>query len=373
MFLDAYFSVLCKETFRSPIKRVMTKMFFKRLANFANFTKVVAKANSARLASCLFMAGVCFSASADISISTTIRPLYFIALAIVGERGDAKALIDSKSSPHQFSLTPSDRLELLNSDVIVWVGSELESQLSSSLSKVVADDRVITASTLSGLVSHKLGDGEQLDAHIWLDTRNASLIASEIAEFAKRIDPLNADYYQTNLSKFKKNLNQAADEISQRFEQANIKSFAVYHNGFQYFEKQFGLNHQLELVRDPEIAPTIAEILETRKKAELSKPRCLFQEPDANLELIRTMLNAYQLDVGKLDQTANDSIHVVTIDLLGNDIEESPLAYIDLINHVAEEFNSCLSIEPAANTSNTTANNTANVNSIAKNNVNKNR
>lgn len=305
-----------------------------------------ALANSARIASCLLMASFCFTAAADISISTTIRPLYFIALAIVGEQGDVTALIDRKSSPHHFNLTPSDRLELLRSDIIVWVGPELENQLGNSLSKMAADDRIITASTLPGLISHTLGDSDQLDAHIWLDTRNALLIANEITKLAKQLDPANGDYYQSNLSKFQMNLDHATDQIGQVFERSDTKPFAVYHNGFQYFEKQFGILHQLELVRDPEIAPTIAQIIDTRKKVAGVEPQCLFQEPDANPELVRTMLSDY-LSVNRSSRdsqskTLKNSIHEVTIDLLGNDIAESPLAYINLITHVADEFSSCL-------------------------------
>lgn len=303
--------------------------------------------NLIKLAGSTLLASICANAAADISISTTIRPLHFIALAVVGDRGEVTALIDSRSSPHHFNLTPSDRLELVRSDLIVWVGPELESQLSSSLSKMATADRIIMATKLPGLISHKVGNGNQIDAHIWLDTRNASLIATEIAKLAKQLDPENSEYYQTNLSRFQMDLDRATDHISLLFNPANVKAFAVYHNGFQYFEKQFGLSHQLELVTDPEVPPTIAQIINTREKVAEIEPQCLFSEPDANSELIRTMLSDYQPN-----NRPNSSIQEVAIDLLGNDIAESPSAYINLITHVADEFSNCLNIDTANNTNN---------------------
>jgi zinc transport system substrate-binding protein len=340
--------------------KVSAKMFSKKLVKFGKMARQAnsALAHSIRLGSSILLASVCVSATADIAISTTIRPLHFIALAVVGSRGDVSTLIDSKSSPHHFNLTPSDRLALLNADLIVWVGPELESQLSNSISKMTADDRIITATALPNLISHKIGDGDQIDAHIWLDTRNAALIAAEIAQIAKRLDPANSEYYQNNLAKFQMDLDRATDQISELFTHSNAQAFAVYHNGFQYFEKQFGLNHQLELVRDPEIAPTIAQIIDIRKEVAQVMPQCLFQEPDANPELVRTMLSDYRLGSTRLSGTQakkgrlsnnsqssespTSSIYEITIDLLGNDIVDSPAAYINLITHVADEFSKCL-------------------------------
>ena len=315
--------------------------------------QISTKATSSLLGACLLIASFCGSVHADITVSTTIRPLYFIALAIVGEQGEVTALIDSKSSPHHFNLTPSDRLELLRSDLVVWVGPELESQLSNSFSKIAASDRIITTVALPGLISHKIGSEGQIDGHIWLDTGNALLIATEIARQAKRLDPENSEYFENNLKQFQSSLDRATDKIKPLFNTSNAKAFAVYHNAFQYFEKQFGLSHQLELVTDPEIAPTIAQIIQTRKEVAAIKPLCLFGESDANPELIRTLLSDYRrAGVSHSNSSPANSIREATIDLLGNDIAESPLAYIDLITHVADEFSSCLNIDTANATNN---------------------
>lgn len=269
----------------------------------------------------------------DIAVATTIRPLQFIALAILGKNDSVSTLIDANSSPHDFNLSPSDRMSLAGSDVIIWVGEELESHLSGSMDSINPHATIITASELPNLVAHPIGENQQLDAHIWLDTTNAQLIAEKLTEVMKNIDSENAAFYQSNLNRFSHELAIVAAEISNQVKDADTVSFLVYHNAFQYFEKQFELSHGAALVQDPEQSPTIAEIIATRNEVAKLQPHCLIREPDANEELIRTIVGGYRTENG---------INEVSVDLLGVDITPSPTAYIELIKNVADAFSSCL-------------------------------
>lgn len=274
----------------------------------------------------------CAGAKAGLSIATTIRPLHFIALAIVGDHGEVSSLIDANSSPHHFNLSPSDRLALAGGDIVVWIGPELESHISDNITDTIDAEKLLTVSTMTGLNYHKIGN-DQLDAHLWLDTRNALEIARAITEKAQHLDPAQSDYYLENLNKFKATLEFIEQEIAGTFSDLVDRPFMVYHNGFQYFEKQFGLAHQVDLVADPKVAPTINDILAIRAEIESTTPICLISEPDASAQLIRTFMENY---------SQKDQLTEVVIDLLGNTVPESPDAYIELINHVAHGFSSCL-------------------------------
>lgn len=275
---------------------------------------------------------VCTKSYGDTAVATTIRPLQFIALAIIGENGSVSSLIEA-GSPHDFNLSPSDRLLLADSDLILWVGKELEAHLSGSMDSIATEAAVVAALELPGLITHSIGENRQLDAHIWLDTRNALRIAEKVADVMTLVDSGNADFYRSNLAGFSQDLASAADEISNQLTDASDVPFLVYHNAFQYFEKQFELRHGAALVQDPEQSPTIAEIIATRNAVAQLQPRCLVREPDANDELIRTTMGAY---------SAKNPVSEVTVDLLGANIEPNSAAYIALINSVADAFTSCL-------------------------------
>lgn len=287
----------------------------------------------------LFCAALILSISpgsnADLSVAVTIRPLQFIALAILGENASVSTLIDANSSPHDFSLSPSDRVSLGESDLIVWIGEGLESHLSDTMATLGAETHVITSVEISGLVLHSIGSNQQLDAHIWLDTRNSQSIAEQIALYAIEKDPKHSDTYRTNLESFSRDLMQVAEKLNVQFTELPSNTFAVYHNAFQYFEKQYQLIHQAELIKDPEISPSIGHIVATRNALQELRPRCLLVEPSANPELIRTIMGEYR---------NNNDVNEATVDLLGSEIEPSSSAYIELITNVANTFSSCLGV-----------------------------
>ncbi|GIT21962.1 MAG: hypothetical protein CM1200mP40_16440 [Gammaproteobacteria bacterium] len=54
--------------------------------------------------------------SAEINITTSIRPLQLLAQAIIEDRGTVRTLIDAQDSAHDFTLTPSDRLNFETAD-----------------------------------------------------------------------------------------------------------------------------------------------------------------------------------------------------------------------------------------------------------------
>ena len=282
-----------------------------------------------KLILCVLVTGLLTSsARAQVSVVTTIRPLQLIAEAIVRDRGTASSIVDVQNSPHQFSLLPSDRLALDSSDLIVWVGPQFETYLADFFNSQSVDKLLITALELAEMTIHTVG-ADQIDAHIWLNTANALIIANQIATGLAALDAANAAYYDENLSAFEQAIRQADIEISAMFAEPVTSNYAVYHNGYQYFEQQYGLSHDVVLLNDPEIQPGMQQLIRVRKQIQDSSPGCLIMERDSNQELVETIL-------------ANHELRTVTIDLLGYGVAQEQDAYVKLIKRVAEDFASCL-------------------------------
>ena len=237
--------------------------------------------------------------SHGLQVVTSIRPLALIVEDIVGEHGEAVALIDAGDSPHHYALTPSARLQAARADFLVWVGAELEVSLTGLFA---SSPDVISAEQLPGIVLHDLG-GHHPDLHLWLNTDNARLIAKAIAARATEQDPLNADYYARRLSAFEAEQLANNEAIAAALARADLVSrpYAVYHDAYQYFERQFGVSHAVGLVEDPERAPSIRELAATRAALAEAKPVCLLFEPDSDRRLIETALNSTQLRQVEMD------------------------------------------------------------------------
>ena len=279
--------------------------------------------------SCALGAGLITpAASAQVSIATSIRPLQLIADAIVQDRGTVTSIVDARDSPHQTSLLPSQRFALDRSDLLVWIGPQFEVYLADFFAHQSDAKAVITALELPGLILHTIG-GNQLDTHIWLNTTNALLIASQIANRLSELDPAYAMGYAENLAAFTNAMEKVNTEISRLFSDPVSKSYAVYHDGYQYFEQQFGLTHAVVLVSDPEIQPGMRQLISARKQIRDLSPQCLIMEQDSNLELIETLVQSRELDR-------------VIIDLLGYQISHRRDGYAKLITRVAEDFASCV-------------------------------
>ncbi|MFT4863818.1 MAG: zinc transport system substrate-binding protein [Pseudohongiellaceae bacterium] len=269
-------------------------------------------------------------ALADVNVVTTIRPLEFIAKAVIGELGSTDSLIGRNASPHHFNFTPSNRRALNRADIVLWVGPEFEVHISENMERLVKGRPLLTAFDLADLKLLYLAESSGKDGHVWLSSHNAKVIASELAAQLAVIDPTNATAFAANLQQFKASLDVSNKAIQARLIAYKSTAYLVYHNGFQYFEQEQGLQHLLPLVLDPEVSPSINQIVAVRKKIEATQPKCLISEADANADLANTFTRGVEMKI-------------VEVDLLGYNIPLSTQAYIELLESVADSYTACLS------------------------------
>lgn len=261
---------------------------------------------------------------ADIDIVTTIKPLQLIAQAVVGDHGTVNAILDPQQSPHHFTLSPSDRIALARTDLALWIGPEFETFLADFFAQAEISKKSITVIKVENLRLHSL-EGGQRDAHLWLDSGNALRIAEALLARVAHLDPENAQAYRDNLESFRAEIDGINAEIAQRFRAPPQASYAVYHHAYQYFEKQFGLQHDMVILRDPETQPSIREIVALRAQIAALAPSCLLLEFDSSRELVNTVLNGHEMTL-------------ITVDLLGAGAE----GFGEFMLKLADDFYSCL-------------------------------
>ena len=271
---------------------------------------------------------LCSASRGDVIIVTTIKPLQMIAEAIVQGHGTVSSIVGSQESPHHFTVSPSDRINLARADMAIWIGPLFETHISDFFVQAEVQAKTITVIDTPGLQLHTVVDG-QIDAHLWLDSLNAIRIAEAIAERAAETDPRNAPSYRLNLRKFSAEIESRNQQIVKRFQGSSTTSYAVYHNAYQYFEQQFGRQHDIVILPDPEVQPSIREIIELRSQVSKRRPSCLLLEIDSNSELVSTVLNGYELKL-------------ITVDLLGSNVNSSENAYSEFIANLADDFYECL-------------------------------
>lgn len=279
----------------------------------------------------------------DIKVVTTIKPLQLIVSAITDGITTPVLLIPANQSYHHYTLRPSAVRTLDDADLVVWVGPELETYLTALVGGIEAKTRVIRALQLPGLQRHELNKetavaeagshdhdhSGQFDAHIWLDTNNALLIAEAAAQHLMALDPANASRYTRNLAAFSARLQLTQQSNAETLAPLSSLGYAVYHNAFQYFEKQNGLQHSLVFVTAEDMQPGVRYIMAVRNALQQLRPACLLEDVTTNPATVTTVLGDYRLNRER-------------VDLLGENLTPGPEAYTQLIRNLADVFQRCL-------------------------------
>ena len=263
----------------------------------------------------------------EVSVAVSIRPLRLIAQAIVEDRGTVHSIVDFQGSPHNYSLTPTDRINMQQADLLLRVSPEFEIFLADIFASQSRSKPLITAASISGISLHNLDDGNA-DLHLWLNTENAISIAQQLAISLIGLDPENEKEYQEALNQFESDVALLNRSLQNRLSQYQQPDYLVYHDAYQYFERQFGLPGGLALVHDPEVQPSMRDLLALRNKLRVRSPSCILLEADSDEELVNTALE-------------NQAIKSEVVDLFGYEIDDGTRGYRRLILSVANSFTSC--------------------------------
>lgn len=292
----------------------------------------------------VFILLFCFNATcvvAQPAVMTTIKPLQFIAAAVMDGVALPEVLIPSTQSPHHYTLRPSDVRKVSEAQLVLWVGPQMETYLEGFIAQLDGQTIVIEAGSLSDIMLlessqsgvehvHEEADDHGLhDPHIWLNTGNAELIARTLSEELGVLDPANAARYEENVAGFVEGLRLLEDRLRRDVTGLADGRYALYHNGIQYFEKQFGLEHQFVLVPDHEIQPGIRHLLALRELLEDRSLTCLLEDVNANEATINTVFRDYP-------------VNRVRIDTMGDTIAADQYAYVRLVENMTLALRHCL-------------------------------
>jgi len=241
------------------------------------------------------------------------------------------------SSPHNYSMKPSQRRALENADAIFWVGPEMETFLNRLLNSEEFEGRVLAftqgeghdepAHDEHGHDEHNHGDGQ--DPHIWVNPTLALEMAHEIHQKLVSLGELNEDQLDNNLAHFEQEL--AATEQTIREQLAPLHDIDVfaYHSAFERFADHYDLHLAGVLTLNPELSPGARHIAEVQEKLEKANRPCLLTEPQFDSQWWRSI-------------TEDLNVTFSTWDALATDIESSPQGYVAFQNSIAEAVMKCL-------------------------------
>ncbi len=261
---------------------------------------------------------VAIPAQAKVQLLASLKPLALIAQEVAGDQADVSTLLPVSASPHDYPLKMSDHKRLRSADLVLWIGPEMESFLSRPLANL-KPHRVMTAYQLEGLYwpeadesdhhhhhQNHSGHGSK-DPHIWLDPRNAALIAQALAERLAQLQPDSAQQFRANAQRFSVSLQQLDEQLMQQLAPVKNRGFAVYHEGYGHFVGRYGLHQVAYVTYIPERRPGAKHLQELR--GVLAKEgECLFMEPYYKMDAMEEMAASLDLRIGLLDPIGDQQV-----------------------------------------------------------------
>jgi len=295
-----------------------------------------------------------------VNVTVTIGPLAGVVAPLLGEDDRLTILLKPGMSPHDFQMKPSDVKKLYDSDLVIWVGTPVDSWVQKSLENVKASS--IGMGQLSGLKTLPIRQGglwdkkkhhhaehdheneheqnqsyhavKRFDGHLWMSFDNVQLLIGAVANELKRILPDQAKDIQLRKEAWLKQLQLTDAIVLEKLMAVKHKPFLVLHDAFQYFEKRYQLTGVGSIRLNPSVAPSLKRVDSLRKRIQAGDVRCVFKEPQFPEKRVLAITKGLGVNVGSLDPIGL---------VLSGERQDDYLAYDQFMLKLASQFEQCLS------------------------------
>lgn len=242
------------------------------------------------------------------NVVTSFYPMY-IATANIMNGAEDTSLICLASPDvgclHDYQLTVKDMITLETADTFVVNGGGMESFLDKAVS-TYPNLNVINAS--EGILEeheehHEEGAEHNHDnnAHIWVSVSLYIKQVENICDKLKLANPQNAELYEENKIEYVKELETLKQEMESSLKDIENKNVVTFHEAFDFFAEEFGLNVVAVIEREPGTSPSAREVAKIIDKINAEDVDAIFVEPQysktaANTISVETNIPIFELD-----------------------------------------------------------------------------
>ena len=272
--------------------------------------------------------------SNNLKVVSSIAPVYQIIEEIGEKKLNHHLLVKPNSSEHDYFVKKSDIEALNRADLIFYIDDNLEKNLTKWIkqNEIKNSRRLMNDSHIK--ILYNLENSNMIDLHIWLNPQNAIAIASFATSELCIKDVVNCNFFQKNLQKFIEKTKNNSKEIKDSFQNHKPAKFAIFHDGYRYFEDYFGVLPELVLLsqNQHQISSKAA-----KRMAKLSQDReikCILATNHEGGESAKILAKNFNL---KFIELETDKNHVN----YRNNQEFQFVEYNESLKNLAKSFQSC--------------------------------
>ena len=297
-----------------------------------------------RLLICLILFFVFKSSHAQSTpqVVVSIKPIHSIVAFLMEGIASPELLLQSNNSAHTFHLKPSQIRMIDTADLVISIGDEFEIGLRKALKNLDESNRFEIIS-LGSLNVHKYradkiyekaqqeDTQEDLtaDMHLWLDLDNIKKIAQHINGLFIDINPANQDKYNMNLASLNSKLDILQIELEKQMLPFSSDLYATYSDTIQYFEKKYNLGRPVIVTPYHGARLSINRTLASKNTINDLSISCLIYGTEVRKSQISVLSEGLKIKAHK-------------IDILGQEFDEGPNQYFNLMKKISNQVASCL-------------------------------
>ena len=270
-----------------------------------------------------------FTAQAAPRVVVSLKPLHSLTAMLMQDVAEPVLLSNGAIDPHHFSLRPSQRRQLAQADLVIWVGPQLETALAKAITAQAQQLALMNAALPVRLParSTRHPHHDAFDPHIWLSPDNARSIVEQIAHRLIALDAGHRDQYRHNLRKARQQIDTLEQQIRQQANWRDI-SYMAWHDSYQYFEQHFGLRFAGALRHSDGQHASARQLSSLHRQLRASDTPCVVhdsQPPPASLAGF----------------TGDSRARLVYIDVLGHSLDAGAGLWPNLMRQMAQGFVQC--------------------------------
>ncbi|MGB3543768.1 metal ABC transporter solute-binding protein, Zn/Mn family [Rubrivirga sp.] len=184
-------------------------------------------------------------ADRKVRVVTTTSMLADLAREIGGERVEVEGLMGPGVDPHLYRPRESDVARLVEADMVLYNGLELEGKMGEALEQVeglgIGAEPVANTVRSSRLLQPEEFEGA-FDPHVWMDVSLWRDVAETVAEVLADADTAHAEIYAANLAAYDAELEALDEYVRARVQDVpeDQRVIVTAHDAFNYFGAAYG-------------------------------------------------------------------------------------------------------------------------------------
>ena len=264
------------------------------------------------------------TAFSNITVTTTIYPLYSIAKEVGGDKIKLQNLIPFGVEAHGFDPTPADMAKLSKSDIFITSSDSMEPWKDKIVKSLKIEQKVFDMSEHVKLRNIQEEEHEQhedekghkhkhdhehegIDPHYWVSLNNYILMTEAITKLFIEKDSANKDFYIQNSNNYLEKIKGLKEKFDSSMATCTNKKILVNHDAFGYFADDYGVKQYSISGMSPEDKPSAKQISELINLVKNEKINTVFFEEFASPKVAQTIAKATNVKIDTLRPAENIS------------------------------------------------------------------